>query len=145
MRWLNGAVCRAVVGRPLVQNVVRGYNACCFAYGQSGSGKTHTMTGPPAACSRPDSGATSLSTPTTLTAASTSSARLARRPPPAVAEPSDGGGEADGGGLAQRVLRDLFDVIAAREGEVSADVQYTCRCSYLQIYNEQVWRCARFS
>ncbi|KAJ9449052.1 Kinesin-like protein FLA10 [Diplonema papillatum] len=30
---------------PLVQSVLAGYNATVFAYGQSGSGKTHTMTG----------------------------------------------------------------------------------------------------
>ncbi|RNF21348.1 putative OSM3-like kinesin [Trypanosoma conorhini] len=30
---------------PLVDSVLEGYNATVFAYGQSGSGKTHTMTG----------------------------------------------------------------------------------------------------
>lgn len=153
-RWVTCcAACCAVVGRPLVQNVVRGYNACCFAYGQSGSGKTHTMTGPPPPRSRSDSGTGSTaSTQTTATAGSTSSARLPRRPASAAgtaAEPPPEAAGADSAGLAQRVFRDLFEVIAAREGEVSADVQYTCRCSYLQIYNEQVrarWdRCRRRS
>ncbi|PWV16268.1 hypothetical protein C3747_24g308 [Trypanosoma cruzi] len=31
--------------RPLVDSVLEGYNATVFAYGQSGSGKTHTMSG----------------------------------------------------------------------------------------------------
>lgn len=31
---------------PLAQSVVEGYNACIFAYGITGSGKTHTMQGP---------------------------------------------------------------------------------------------------
>nr|CCC95914.1 unnamed protein product [Trypanosoma congolense IL3000] len=31
--------------QPLVEAVLQGYNATVFAYGQSGSGKTHTMTG----------------------------------------------------------------------------------------------------
>lgn len=29
----------------LIDSVVKGYNACVFAYGTTGSGKTHTMTG----------------------------------------------------------------------------------------------------
>eukprot|EP01138_Halocafeteria_seosinensis_P008593 gb/GECG01008783.1/.p1 GENE.gb/GECG01008783.1/~~gb/GECG01008783.1/.p1 ORF type:complete len:1043 (+),score=191.06 gb/GECG01008783.1/:1-3129(+) len=31
----------------LVQGVLEGYNACVFAYGITGSGKTHSMSGPP--------------------------------------------------------------------------------------------------
>eukprot|EP00903_Cladosiphon_okamuranus_P012052 g11316.t1 len=33
---------------PLVVSVLDGYNTCIFAYGQTGTGKTHTMMGPPA-------------------------------------------------------------------------------------------------
>lgn len=33
------------VGRPLVEHVLQGYNACAFAYGQTGAGKTHSMFG----------------------------------------------------------------------------------------------------
>ena len=32
---------------PMVCDAVSGYNACIFAYGCTGSGKTHTMSGPP--------------------------------------------------------------------------------------------------
>jgi GTPase SAR1 family protein len=32
---------------PLVQQVLQGYNCTVFAYGQTGTGKTHTMEGPP--------------------------------------------------------------------------------------------------
>ena len=35
----------AVVGRPVVNNCMSGYNSCIFAYGQTGSGKTFTMLG----------------------------------------------------------------------------------------------------
>lgn len=35
----------AVVGRPIVDNCLRGYNSSVLAYGQTGSGKTHTMLG----------------------------------------------------------------------------------------------------
>jgi len=31
--------------KPLVKKAVQGYNACCFAYGATGAGKTFTMTG----------------------------------------------------------------------------------------------------
>jgi hypothetical protein len=31
----------------LVPSVIKGYNACVFAYGTTGSGKTFTMTGQP--------------------------------------------------------------------------------------------------
>lgn len=30
---------------PLIQDVVEGYNCTAFAYGQTGTGKTYTMTG----------------------------------------------------------------------------------------------------
>lgn len=33
------------VGFPIVENVQEGYNGTIFAYGQSGTGKTHTMEG----------------------------------------------------------------------------------------------------
>ncbi|CAG7824190.1 unnamed protein product [Allacma fusca] len=35
------------IARPLVQNVLEGYNATIFAYGQTGTGKTYTMEGEP--------------------------------------------------------------------------------------------------
>ena len=35
--------------RPLVENVLSGYNATIFAYGQTGTGKTFTMEGTPQA------------------------------------------------------------------------------------------------
>ncbi|EER04371.1 kif-3, putative, partial [Perkinsus marinus ATCC 50983] len=31
---------------PIVENVLEGYNGTIFAYGQTGTGKTHTMVGP---------------------------------------------------------------------------------------------------
>ncbi len=33
------------MGPPLEASVLDGYNACLLAYGQSGTGKTHTMLG----------------------------------------------------------------------------------------------------
>ncbi|KAI4376012.1 hypothetical protein MLD38_013812 [Melastoma candidum] len=34
-----------MVGLPMVENCLSGYNSCMFAYGQTGSGKTYTMLG----------------------------------------------------------------------------------------------------
>lgn len=31
--------------KPLVENVLQGYNSCVFAYGATGTGKTYTMVG----------------------------------------------------------------------------------------------------
>jgi kinesin family protein 3/17 len=33
------------VARPIVENVLEGYNGTIFAYGQTGTGKTFTMEG----------------------------------------------------------------------------------------------------
>jgi len=38
--------CFRVIGFPMVEAVLAGYNATIFAYGQTGSGKTYTMFGP---------------------------------------------------------------------------------------------------
>eukprot|EP00928_Gymnodinium_smaydae_P042962 TRINITY_DN2888_c0_g1_i1.p1 TRINITY_DN2888_c0_g1~~TRINITY_DN2888_c0_g1_i1.p1 ORF type:complete len:753 (+),score=93.92 TRINITY_DN2888_c0_g1_i1:124-2382(+) len=39
--------CYELVGRPLVDQIFSGYNACMFCYGQTGTGKTATMMGYP--------------------------------------------------------------------------------------------------
>ena len=35
----------AETSAPIISNVLEGYNGTIFAYGQTGTGKTHTMTG----------------------------------------------------------------------------------------------------
>ncbi|THU46590.1 hypothetical protein C4D60_Mb09t06530 [Musa balbisiana] len=40
-----------LVGLPLVENCLAGFNSSIFAYGQTGSGKTYTMWGPPSVMS----------------------------------------------------------------------------------------------
>eukprot|EP00931_Biecheleriopsis_adriatica_P023848 TRINITY_DN14980_c0_g1_i1.p1 TRINITY_DN14980_c0_g1~~TRINITY_DN14980_c0_g1_i1.p1 ORF type:complete len:1119 (+),score=240.91 TRINITY_DN14980_c0_g1_i1:87-3443(+) len=35
------------VGRPCLENMLKGYNFCVFAYGQTGAGKTHTLSSTP--------------------------------------------------------------------------------------------------
>jgi kinesin family member 15 len=92
--WIGGAV----VGQPVVNNVMQGYNACCLAYGQTGAGKTYTMQG-----------------------------NIGKDAP----HSEDG--------LTPRVFQAIFQAIEEREGEQQGALrQYTCKCSFLQIYNEQV-------
>ena len=38
--------CFRIIGLPMVEAVLAGYNATIFAYGQTGAGKTYTMLGP---------------------------------------------------------------------------------------------------
>ena len=41
----------ADLGVPLLEKLLSGYNVCLLAYGQTGAGKTHTMSGPSGAAS----------------------------------------------------------------------------------------------
>eukprot|EP01084_Bolivina_argentea_P142510 250361_1 len=34
-----------ILGKPIIENIIKGYNICIFAFGQTGTGKTHTMFG----------------------------------------------------------------------------------------------------
>ncbi|CAK8999432.1 unnamed protein product [Durusdinium trenchii] len=35
------------IGKPCLENMIKGYNFCVFAYGQTGAGKTHTLSNSP--------------------------------------------------------------------------------------------------
>ncbi|KAK7385998.1 hypothetical protein VNO78_32020 [Psophocarpus tetragonolobus] len=90
------------VGVPLVKNALAGYNTAILTYGQSGSGKTYTMWGPPSAMFE---------------------------------EPSPQSHK----GIVPRIFQMLFSELE-REQHVSDGKQfnYQCRCSFLEIYNEQI-------
>lgn len=79
--------------RPLVAEVLKGFNCTMMAYGQTGAGKSYTMTG------RMDD----------------------------EAEPGQAG-------IIPRLLRDLFDEVAARASQTAFVIQ----CSYVEIYMERV-------
>ncbi|XP_043725080.1 kinesin-like protein KIN-12E isoform X2 [Telopea speciosissima] len=89
-----------VVGLPMVENCMSGYNSCMFAYGQTGSGKTYTMMGEIF--------------------------------------------EMDGKlneycGLTPRIFEYLFMTIRAEEeNRRDEKLKYSCKCSFLEIYNEQI-------
>ncbi|KAL1535673.1 TRAFAC class myosin-kinesin ATPase superfamily [Salvia divinorum] len=87
-----------LVGAPLVENCLAGFNSSVFAYGQTGSGKTYTIWG-------------------------ASNALL----------------EEDGQGLAPRVFHRLFERIDEEQNkQADRNLVYMCRCSFLEIYNEQI-------
>ncbi|KAJ1292095.1 hypothetical protein BS78_02G366100 [Paspalum vaginatum] len=89
-----------VVGLPMVENCMSGYNGCLFAYGQTGSGKTYTMMGE-------------------LTKLGNELSKDA--------------------GLTPRIFEYLFGRINEEEERQREEkLKYICKCSFLEIYNEQI-------
>ncbi|XP_009627869.1 kinesin-like protein KIN-12B [Nicotiana tomentosiformis] len=91
-----------LVGAPLVENCLAGFNSSVFAYGQTGSGKTYTIWG-------------------------LANALL------------EGNLTSDQQGLTPRVFQRLFERIQEEQIKHSdKQLMYQCRCSFLEIYNEQI-------
>ncbi|CAA0807566.1 Phragmoplast orienting kinesin 2 [Striga hermonthica] len=89
-----------MVGLPMVENCLSGYNSCMFAYGQTGSGKTYTMLG--------------------------EMGELEVKPSPHR-------------GMTPRIFEFLFARISAEEESRRDErLKYKCKCSFLEIYNEQI-------
>ncbi|XP_059645790.1 kinesin-like protein KIN-12F, partial [Cornus florida] len=89
-----------MVGLPMVENCLSGYNSCVFAYGQTGSGKTYTMLG--------------------------EIEELEVKPSP-------------NRGMTPRIFEFLFARIRAEEESRRDErLKYNCKCSFLEIYNEQI-------
>ncbi|VVB01221.1 unnamed protein product [Arabis nemorensis] len=91
-----------LVGVPLVENCLSGFNSSVFAYGQTGSGKTFTMWGP-------------------ANGMLEEHLRGEQR------------------GLTPRVFERLFARIKEEKVKhAERQLNYQCRCSLLEIYNEQI-------
>ncbi|KAH6772638.1 hypothetical protein C2S51_011042 [Perilla frutescens var. frutescens] len=89
-----------MVGLPMVENCLSGYNSCMFAYGQTGSGKTYTMLG--------------------------DIDDLEVKP-------------SSNRGMTPRIFEFLFARIRAEEeSRRDEQLKYNCKCSFLEIYNEQI-------
>ncbi|XP_052194542.1 kinesin-like protein KIN-12D [Diospyros lotus] len=89
-----------MVGLPMVENCLSGYNSCIFAYGQTGSGKTYTMLG--------------------------EIKELEVKP-------------SANRGMTPRIFEFLFARIRAEEESRRDErLKYSCKCSFLEIYNEQI-------
>ncbi|GMF54089.1 unnamed protein product [Phytophthora fragariaefolia] len=98
------------LARSIARSALDGIHGSIFAYGQTSSGKTHTMQGTAMRSNRR----------MTLPEEKTVETEEDRRP-----EDSDG--------LVQLAVKDLFDEMARR-----SDVEYLVRVSYLEVYNETV-------
>ncbi|KAB5521191.1 hypothetical protein DKX38_025510 [Salix brachista] len=91
-----------LVGVPLVKSALAGYNSSILSYGETGSGKTYTMWGPPSAM---------------------------------VEDPSPSSNQ----GIVPRIFHMLFSEIKRKkENSQMKQINYQCRCSFLEIYNEQI-------
>ncbi|KAF4318916.1 hypothetical protein BBO99_00006931 [Phytophthora kernoviae] len=101
----------------MLMAVLDGYHATIFAYGQTGSGKTYTMEGYEyEACGTIDPGNNNSRT----------RVRFKTMSDPSTSERI---------GLIPRVIAHLFDLIA---GSTNGEREFTVRCSFVQIYNEQI-------
>ncbi|CAN0898612.1 Kinesin-like protein KIN-12A [Linum grandiflorum] len=98
-----------LIGSPLVENCLAGFNSSVFAYGQTGSGKTYTIWGPSNVM-------------------------------------SEVGSSSDQQGLTPRVFERLFarikeasySLFSEQVKHADRQLTYKCRCSFLEIYNEQI-------
>ncbi|KAK2988080.1 hypothetical protein RJ640_024708, partial [Escallonia rubra] len=102
MRFLSNLDVFQLVGAPLVENCLAGFNSSVFAYGQTGSGKTYTIWGPANALLEENLWS-------------------------------------DQQGLTPRVFEQLFSRISEEQNKhAEKQLIYQCRCSFLEIYNEQI-------
>jgi len=95
----------------IVNSVLSGYNGTVFAYGQTGTGKTHTMEGAPSSSSIPDAD---------------SSGGAAG--PSSISSPA-----AQQQGIIPNAFEQIFASIQGSENK-----QYLVRASFLEIYNEEI-------
>lgn len=99
-----------IVGKPLVEEVLKGYNATVFAYGQTSSGKTTTMTGYSHVAEGIDDTADILSRDDVV---------LWKHPKDM--------------GVVPRLIKDLFNSIKMKK-----DHEFSIQVSYVEIYLEKI-------
>lgn len=109
------------VCKPLIGNVLKGYNGTIFVYGQTGTGKTYTMEGCISSKSRDSSrSALSKNDPASSLDQSYSSSNI---------DPDD----TERQGIIPRAFKQIFDYVASETG-----IQFLIRASYLEIYQEEI-------
>lgn len=108
----TNAVVHEKVSKPLLSAVLEGYNSTIFAYGQTGSGKTYTMLG--------------------LDSIELSKHRRKRSMSPFIGS-NNHKPQYSTKGILFSSLEDLFSLVS------SGDKVYSIVCSYMEIYNENVF------
>ncbi|OMJ69270.1 hypothetical protein SteCoe_33041 [Stentor coeruleus] len=109
---VTNAMVHEKVSKPLLSAVLEGYNSTIFAYGQTGSGKTYTMLG--------------------LDSIELSKHRRKRSMSPFIGTNSHRP-QYSTKGILFSSLKDLFSMVS------SGDKVYSIVCSYMEIYNENVF------
>lgn len=109
-----------------------GLNGTVFAYGATGSGKTHTMARAPAPSEAPQH---ALNPPSSATHAPIRPIISANPPFKLIFPPSQVGNATDPG-LMVLSLEDVFRNVAA---DRSNAYDYEVQCSYIEVYNEVIY------
>lgn len=162
--YANQADIFEYVGRPILNNVLEGYNGCVFAYGQTGSGKTFTMMGfaPSLGEVKRRRGSHATADTSQVLSGSTTPRHLASCVSQndfceeRLVSPVSLGlvGEADDGledvvnktgmdgndvqGIIPRIAAELFSGLRSKR-EKDASCSYRVEVSYYEIYNERVF------
>uniref|UniRef100_A0AAG5DQS7 Kinesin motor domain-containing protein n=2 Tax=Anopheles atroparvus TaxID=41427 RepID=A0AAG5DQS7_ANOAO len=123
----------AIAVAPLVHDVLNGYNAAVFAYGATGSGKTHTMLGPNVRSARPGQPTGGLSSAFMENLGPEASSSAGQSPTAgnmtlSMVLPSSG--------LMIRAVDDIFNYIE-QQSAAKAN-KFKISLSYLEIYNELI-------
>ncbi|KAL8443754.1 hypothetical protein Emag_005838 [Eimeria magna] len=150
--------------KPLIDQVLEGYNCTLFAYGQTGTGKTYTIEGPHdqyaeylKSSSTSSTSSSSTEAPSTSNSRSSSAAGL----PPAAADTAASAGDtrvettcnkktssdspccnssssniclSPDAGILPRAVNYIFQQLQ----QSSSSSDYMVRCSFLEIYNEEL-------
>lgn len=129
------------VCRPLVNNVLEGYNGTIFAYGQTGTGKTYTMEGvknrsvPNAKATVKDEEGSEQKSSNKILNGPASQRKLSsssRRPSLVNDGPIQTNDHASEG-IIPRAFKQIFDHVAR-----ASEIQFLIRASYLEIYQEEI-------
>lgn len=109
------------IAKPIADSCLQGYNGTIFAYGQTGAGKTYTIQGPQGPVLGLDNESESQGANYNLQSDMTNPDR----------------------GIMQRSFEYIFQCIEAEQSMIDkkgngSALQFLVKCSYLEIYNEQI-------